>query len=262
MALSADNEHLVDLRAVGVKRHGRWLVKGVDLKISRGEIVTIIGPNGSGKSTTAKIVSGIVAASHGTVWRRPGLRISLVPQKLNIDWTLPLNVNRLMSLTHKCTKAEIDTALEMVGAAHLANEPVQHLSGGEFQRVLLARAIVRQPDLLVLDEPVQGVDYSGQIALYQLIATIADRNGCAILMISHDLHVVMAQTDRVICLNTHMCCSGPPKQVAENRQYQQLFGKRSAETLAIYQHHHDHRHELNGCIVADCDCEQEEKADV
>jgi len=262
MALISDDQRLIDLRNVGVKRHGRWLVKGVDMAISRGEIVTLIGPNGSGKSTTAKVATGIIAPSHGTFWRRADLRISLVPQKLNIDWTLPLNVGRLMTLTYKGSKAEIGAALDIVGAGHLANEAVQHLSGGEFQRVLLARAIVRRPDLLVLDEPVQGVDYSGQVALYQLIASIRDQNNCGILMISHDLHVVMAQTDRVVCLNTHMCCSGPPKQVAQNPQYRQLFGEPSSEMLAIYQHHHDHTHEIDGCVVADCACEQEEKADV
>ncbi|VAW21405.1 Zinc ABC transporter, ATP-binding protein ZnuC [hydrothermal vent metagenome] len=262
MALSATDERLIDLRNIGVKRHGRWLVKGVDLTISRGEIVTLIGPNGSGKSTTAKVATGIIAASEGTLWRAPNLRISLVPQKLNIDWTLPLTVSRLMALTHKCSSSEIIDALKTVGADHLVNEPVQHLSGGEFQRVLLARAIVRQPDLLVLDEPVQGVDYSGQVSLYQLIANIRDHNNCGILMISHDLHVVMAKTDRVICLNTHMCCSGPPEQIAQNPQYQQLFGDSSSEMLAIYRHQHDHTHQLDGCIVSDCDCTQQEKTDV
>ncbi len=262
MSFGADDERLINMVDVGVKRHGRWLVKGVDLAISRGEIVTLIGPNGSGKSTTAKVATGIINPSHGKVWRRPDLRISLVPQKLNIDWSLPLNVNRLMALTYKGSKTQIRAALDIVGAGHLGNEAVQHLSGGEFQRVLLARAIVRQPDLLVLDEPVQGVDYSGQEALYKLIANIRDQNNCGILMISHDLHVVMAQTDRVICLNTHMCCSGPPKQIAQNPQYQQLFGGHSPETLAIYQHHHDHTHELDGCVVADCDCGQKEKTNV
>ncbi len=261
MVFDKNDQRLIDMANVGVKRHGRWLVKGVDLSISRGEIVTLIGPNGSGKSTTAKVASGIINPSHGKVWRAPDLRISLVPQKLNIDWSLPLNVNRLMTLTHKGAKKEILAALDIVGAGHLINEAVQHLSGGEFQRVLLARAIVRRPDLLVLDEPVQGVDYSGQVALYQLIATIRDQNNCGIMMISHDLHVVMAKTDRVICLNGHMCCSGAPEQVAQNPHYRQLFGERSSEMLAIYQHHHDHTHGPNGNVTPPTNSGQEDKSD-
>jgi len=263
MVLSAkEQEPLIDLRNVSVKRGGRWLVRGVDMSIARGEIVTLIGPNGSGKSTTAKLATGILAPTSGRVWRAPDLRISLVPQKLNIDWTLPLSVARLMTLTHRCSKKDVLAALEIVGARRLANEAVQHLSGGEFQRVLLARAIVRQPDLLVLDEPVQGVDYSSQAALYQLIADVRDQSNCAILMISHDLHVVMARTDRVVCLNTHMCCSGPPEQVAQSREFQRMFGETSAQMLAIYRHHHDHTDAADGSIVDDCADQSREKAGV
>ncbi len=263
MASSAkEQEPLIELRNASVRRNDRWLVRGVDLAIGRGEIVTLIGPNGSGKSTTAKLATGILAPTSGRVWRAPDLRISLVPQKLNVDWTLPLSVSRLLTLTHRCSKKDVMAALEIVGARRLANEAVQHLSGGEFQRVLLARAIVRQPDLLVLDEPVQGVDYSGQVALYQLIADIRDQSNCAILMISHDLHVVMAKTDRVVCLNTHMCCSGAPEQVARSREFQRMFGETAAQTLAIYQHRHDHTHAPNGSIVDECGSQGREKTDV
>jgi len=263
MALGAkEQEPLIELRDVSVRRGGRWLVRGVDLSIARGEIVTLIGPNGSGKSTTAKLATGILAPTSGRVRRAPDLRVSLVPQKLNIDWTLPLSVARLMTLTHRCSKKDVLAALEIVGARRLANQAVQHLSGGEFQRVLLARAIVRQPDLLVLDEPVQGVDYSSQAALYQLISDIRDQSNCAILMISHDLHVVMAKTDRVVCLNTHMCCSGAPQQVAQSREFQRMFGETSARMLAIYQHDHDHTHAANGSVVDDCGAQGREKADV
>src|SRR6218665_2634650 len=242
------HEVLVDVAGAGVKRDGRWLVEGVDLSIRRGEIVTMIGPNGSGKSTTAKLVTGVLKPDAGTVTRAPGLTIGYVPQKLSIDWTLPLSVRRLMTLTGKYPAAAVDAALEAVGVRHLADDEVQHLSGGEFQRALLARALIRRPDLLVLDEPVQGVDFSGEVALYDLIKTIRDETQCGVLLISHDLHVVMAETDTVICLNGHVCCRGTPESVARSPEYQNLFGARAAATLAIYQHHHDHTHLPDGRV--------------
>ncbi len=200
-------ETLITLSNAGVRRGGRTLVEGVDLEIARGEIVTLIGPNGSGKSTTAKMVTGVLKPSMGSVARKPGLTIGYVPQKLSIDWTLPLSVERLMTLTGRFSATEVETALAAVGAGHLKKAAVQELSGGEFQRVLFARAMVRKPDLLVLDEPVQGVDFSGEVALYELVREIRDTTRAGILMISHDLHVVMAETDTVLCLNG-MCAAG------------------------------------------------------
>ena len=239
---------LVAMRGVGVFRDGRWLVRGVDLTVSRGEIVTLIGPNGSGKSTTAKTAIGVMKPSEGRVERFAGLRVGYVPQKLNIDWTLPLTVGRLMTLTGRFGPDEIAAALDAVGIAHLAKRSVQHLSGGEFQRALLARAMIRNPDLLILDEPVQGVDFSGEMALYDLIKDIRNRTGCGILLISHDLHIVMAETDTVICMNGHVCCRGPPQAVAESAEYRSLFGARAAATLAVYSHHHDHTHLSDGRV--------------
>jgi zinc transport system ATP-binding protein len=245
--LSADT--LVSLQGAGVRRGGRWLVRGVDLEVRRGEIVTLIGPNGSGKSTTAKTAIGVMKADEGTVQRHRGLTIGYVPQKLTIDWTLPLTVERLMRLTGPQPQAEIDAVLESVGVRHLAGAEVQTLSGGEFQRALLARAMIRKPDLLVLDEPVQGVDFTGEVALYQLIREIRDGIGCGILLISHDLHVVMADTDTVLCLNGHVCCRGTPESVLADPEYLRLFGARAAETLAIYRHHHDHTHLADGRVL-------------
>jgi zinc transport system ATP-binding protein len=242
-------EALVQLEGAGVYRAGRWLVRGVDMTVRPGEIVTLIGPNGSGKSTTAKTAIGILKPQEGTVLRRPGLRVGYVPQKLAIDWTLPLTVGRLMRLTGAPTRAEIGTALDATGVAHLADAQVQNLSGGEFQRVLLARAMARKPDLLVLDEPVQGVDFSGEVALYDLIGKIRNDTGCGILLISHDLHVVMADTDTVICLNGHVCCRGTPQTVAASPEYLQLFGARAAETLGFYRHRHDHTHLADGRVL-------------
>jgi len=242
-------ETLITLTNAGVRQGGRVLVEGIDLSIARGEIVTLIGPNGSGKSTTAKMATGVLKPSTGTVSRKPGLKIGYVPQKLTIDWTLPLTVERLMTLTGRFPRAEIEAALDAVGAGRLLHAAVQELSGGEFQRVLFARAMIRKPDLLVLDEPVQGVDFSGEVALYELVRQIRDTTRAGILMISHDLHVVMAETDTVICLNGHVCCRGTPATVKRSPAYLALFGARAAETLAIYEHHHDHEHHDDGCVV-------------
>ncbi|MEQ9044326.1 MAG: metal ABC transporter ATP-binding protein [Sneathiellaceae bacterium] len=245
----APADSLAAAEGLGIRRGGRWLVQHVDLAVGRGEIVSLIGPNGSGKSTTAKALLGILRPDAGRVRRRPGLRVGYVPQRLSVDATLPLTVRRLMTLTGRFPPAAIDAALAEVGIAHLAGAEVRTLSGGEFQRALLARALIRRPDLLVLDEPVQGVDFGGEIALYDLIGTIRDRLNCGIQLISHDLHVVMAQTDRVICLNGHVCCSGTPHVVAASPEYTRLFGTRAAETLGIYRHRHDHAHLDDGRVV-------------
>lgn len=244
----ADDTNLVSLSAAGIQRSGRWLVRGVDFSVKRGEIVTLIGPNGSGKSTSAKMAIGVLKPSEGSVARIEGLKVGYVPQKLAIDWTMPLTVRRLMTITGQLSAREIDAALNATGIAHLAKAEVQHLSGGEFQRALLARAIARKPDLLVLDEPVQGVDFSGEIALYDLIKNIRNSTGCGILLISHDLHVVMAETDTVICLNGHVCCRGTPQAVSQSPEYMRLFGGAAAKGLAIYSHQHDHTHLPDGRV--------------
>jgi len=240
---------LVSLSNVGVRRNGRWLVRGVDFSVSRGEIVTLIGPNGSGKSTTVKTAIGVLKADEGKVVRAAGLKVGYVPQKLAIDWTLPLTVRRLMTLTGPLSPADMNEALDAVGLAHMPDAEVQHLSGGEFQRALMARAIARKPDLLVLDEPVQGVDFSGEIAIYDLIKSIRNTTGCGILLISHDLHVVMAATDTVICLNGHVCCRGTPQAVTQSAEYVRLFGSRAAQSLAVYSHDHDHTHLPDGRVM-------------
>lgn len=242
------SEPLVQLSAAGIERSGRWLVRGVDLSVRPGEIVTLIGPNGSGKSTTARMALGVLKPSEGLAVRRDGLRVGYVPQKISVDWTLPLTVARFMSLTGKVAPADARRAMEATGILHHQHAEVRNLSGGEFQRAMLARAIARMPDLMVLDEPVQGVDFSGEISLYDLIKRIRDEIGCGVLLISHDLHVVMAATDKVICLNGHVCCQGTPTAVAESAAYKQLFGPRASATLAVYEHDHDHTHLADGRV--------------
>ena len=254
-----ERQKLISLANAGVSRKGRWLVRGVSFEVGRGEIVTLIGPNGSGKSTSARMALGLIRPDEGEVAQHTGLRIGYVPQKMAIDRTMPLTVERLMTLTGPLSRREVADALAETGIGHLLKAEVQHLSGGEFQRALLARAIARKPDLLVLDEPVQGVDYMGEIALYELIGAIRDRSGCGVLLISHDLHVVMAATDTVVCLNGHVCCTGTPEMVSQSLEYQRLFGVRGAGALAIYTHHHDHTHlpdgrvqHLDGSITEHC----------
>lgn len=242
------SEPLAALKNAGINRAGNWLVRGVSMTVEAGEIVTLIGPNGSGKTTTVKMALGLLKPDEGSSQLQPNLRVSYVPQKLSIDWTLPLTVLRFMRLTGAVSKTEANDAMALTGVDHLAKAEVRNLSGGEFQRVLIARAIARRPELLVLDEPVQGVDYNGEIALYDLIKNIRDEFKCGILMISHDLHVVMAATDKVICLNGHVCCSGSPTAVAESAEYKALFGGRAASTLAVYEHHHDHTHLEDGRV--------------
>ena len=244
----SDNQNtLVKLNEAGFRVNNKWLVRGVSLQVEKGKIVTLIGPNGSGKSTTAKIALGIYKKIDGSVERSTD-KIGYVPQKISIDWTLPLRVYDFMVLTENLNEKTIDEALSLTGVTHLKSKNLGDLSGGEFQRVLLARAISKKPELLVLDEPVQGVDFTGEIALYELIKKISDELNCGILLISHDLHTVMSATDHVVCLNGHVCCSGSPKDVARNNEYKALFGEQASQTLAVYEHKHDHEHSIDGKI--------------
>ena len=238
---------LLKVENVGISVNGKSLVRGVSLKVKKGEIVTLIGPNGSGKSTTAKIALGIYKKIDGKVKTFTD-KIGYVPQKISIDWTLPIRVLDFMTLTEELTQDQINSALNMTGVEHLRNKSLSNLSGGEFQRVLIARAISKQPELLVLDEPVQGVDFKGEIALYKLIKEISEKMKCGILLISHDLHVVMSATDFVVCLNGHVCCSGTPHVVVKDNKYRELFGDRASNILSLYEHKHDHTHSQDGTI--------------
>ena len=243
----SDKNILVELHKAGFKQNNKWLVEGVSLKVEKGKIVTLIGPNGSGKSTTAKIALGIYKNIEGTVEKYTN-KIGYVPQKISIDWTLPLRVYDFMLLTEDISDEAIDEALALTGVTHLKDKNLGNLSGGEFQRVLIARAISKKPELLVLDEPVQGVDYTGEIALYELIKKISDTLNCGILLISHDLNTVMTATDHVVCLNGHVCCSGSPMDVAKNNEYKTLFGEQASQILSVYEHKHDHVHSDEGQI--------------
>lgn len=244
-----DVESLVAVSGLEVSFAGRKVLDGVDLTVNPGEIVTLIGPNGAGKTTLVRAVLGQVRPGRGSVRRRSGLTVGYMPQRLKVDPTLPLTVQAFLNLPRRRPKAVLETALAEVGVADTLGQPFQELSGGETQRVLLARALLGQPDLLVLDEPLGGVDFSGQLALFQLIGDMRRRRGCGVLMVSHDLHLVMAGTDSVVCLNHHVCCSGAPESVSLHPEYLALFGPKAAKGLAVYTHAHDHHHDPSGAVV-------------
>lgn len=228
---------------------GRQILHDIDLQINEQQIVTLIGPNGAGKTTLVKIVLGLMQPSSGSVTLRKNLRIGYMPQRLHVDPSMPISVRKFLLLAVRAKPEHIDRVLQEVKASHLADSQIHQLSGGELQRILLARALIQDPELLVLDEPVQGVDVTGQAELYALIASIRDRHKCGVLMVSHDLHLVMSATDEVICLNQHVCCYGHPEQVSNDPAYLELFGQKQAASLAVYSHHHNHSHGLDGEVV-------------
>ncbi len=252
----ADDACLIEARDLSLARAGRTIVDRVSLCVRRGEIVTLIGPNGAGKTTLARLLLGLDAPDAGGVRRAPGLVVGYLPQRIAVDPAMPLRVRGFLGLAgagrgaaSRIADPDKRAALAEVGAGGLMDAAVAALSGGEMQRVLLARALLRRPDFLVLDEPTAGVDYAGEAELYDLIAGLKDRYNMGILMISHDLHVVMAATHRVVCLNGHVCCSGTPEAVSRHPEYRALFGDRVAESLAFYTHHHTHRHAPDGSVV-------------
>ena len=239
-------DELISARGILLSRGGRTLLQDVDIDVAPGEIVTLIGPNGAGKTTLVRVLLGILLPNRGEVKRKAGLSVGYVPQRLEVDRSIPLTVARFVALGRRASAAEIERALAEVGAQALLERQLTELSGGELQRVVLARALVRSPELLVLDEPVRGVDYAGEAELYTLIGRLRSERGFGVLLVSHDLHIVMAQSDRVICLNHHVCCSGVPHSVAQHPEYARLFGPQASRAIGLYQHQHDHSHDLAG----------------
>lgn len=240
---------LIEALGLSVERSGRQVLSHVDFAIQPGEIVTVVGPNGSGKSTLLKALIGAVPVAQGVVKRKQGLRVGYVPQKLDVDPSLPMTVGRFLDLPVKVAAAERQRALKEAGSESLEDRQLADLSGGQFQRVLLARALLNTPDVLFLDEPTTALDQPGSAAFYRLIERVRDQLGCAILMISHELHVVMSASDRVICMNGHICCEGLPEVVAQAEEYRALFGTGTQGALALYRHEHSHTHD-DGCSHA------------
>ncbi|MFA8441909.1 ATP-binding cassette domain-containing protein [Yoonia sp.] len=234
---------LISVKNLSVAYGANTVLRNVDFQLDPGEIVTIVGPNGSGKTSLLRAIIGATKPAAGTVTLKPGLKIGYVPQRLHIDPTLPITVERFMRLTGKVTKADCQTALEAAGVPSLLKRQMSQLSGGQFQRVMLAHALINHPDVLLLDEATQGLDQPGSAAFYQQIESVRRDTGCAVLMISHELHVVMSASDRVICLNGHVCCEGAPEIVASAPEYRALFGTGTGGALALYRHDHDHNHD-------------------
>jgi zinc transport system ATP-binding protein len=237
------SEPLIEGHGISLKFGNRMILDHVDIDVMPGEIVTLIGPNGAGKSSLVRVLLGLQKLTGGRIQRKKGLRVGYVPQRFPLTPNVPLDVKRLLALTLRAAPADIEAALAETGIAHLKEAAVASLSGGELQRALLARALLRKPELLVLDEPVQAVDFIGETKLYELISEIRRSHGCGILMVSHDLHMVMAESDRVICLNGHVCCEGGPEAVRHDPEFAKLFGPQAARVIAAYSHHHDHDHE-------------------
>jgi zinc transport system ATP-binding protein len=233
----------IKVENVSVSYGANTVLRDVSLSVAPGEIVTIVGPNGSGKTTLLRLLIGAASPSAGRITHQPGLRIGYVPQKLHIDPTLPITVERFLRLPGGVTRSACAGALDRAGVPGLSQRQMAALSGGQFQRVLLARALINAPNLLLLDEATQGLDQPGSAAFYKQIEEVRQRTGCAILMISHELHVVMAASDRVVCLNGHVCCQGTPETVSAAPEYRALFGTGTGGALALYRHEHDHRHD-------------------
>ena len=246
LPIAPDVNTLISGRGIWLTRAGRAILQGIDIDIRSHEIVTLIGPNGAGKTTLVRALLGLEPVDQGSIQRKPGLVVGYAPQRFEVDRAIPLTVERFVALGARASPEAIEAALAEVGAGQLSERQLSQLSGGELQRVVLARALIRAPQLLVLDEPVRGVDYAGEAELYNLIGKLRSEHGFGVLLVSHDLHVVMAQSDRVVCLNRHVCCSGVPQSVAQHPEYARLFGPQAARAFGLYHHHHDHRHDLAG----------------
>ncbi len=237
----------------------RKVLEDINLSVEPGQILTLIGPNGAGKTTLVRIVLGLIEADSGEITHRDSLRIGYMPQKIHVEPTLPITVARFLQLANNSNPSLLEETLDQLRISHLSQQQITAISGGELQRVLLARAMLREPHLLVLDEPAQGVDLAGQAELYQLIGEIRNKQNCGVLMISHDLHLVMSATDEVICLNHHVCCHGKPEHVSNDPAYLDLFGANASQNLAVYTHRHNHEHDIGGDIIGDKDqdCDHE-----
>lgn len=235
---------LIEARGLAVA-YGRAapVLEGVDFALAPGEIVTVVGPNGSGKSSFLRALMGVVPPARGRVRRAPSLRIGYVPQRLHLDANLPLTVGRFLRLLQPLSAERAAALLARVGVPGIERQAMAALSGGQFQRVLLAGALAGEPQVLALDEPTQGLDQPGIAAFYRLIEEVRRQTGAAVVLVSHDLHVVMAASDRVICLNGHICCQGAPQVVSAAPEYRALFGLGTGGALALYRHEHDHSHE-------------------
>ena len=252
MQIHAIKLPLVELHNISVVFEQKTALNNINLRIYPDSVITIVGPNGGGKSTLVKVLLKLLKPTAGEVKYHKNVHIGYVPQKIHLDHSLPITVEKFLSLKKGIKRTDIQQTLELLSITHLLQNSMQKLSGGEMQRVLLARAILAKPNLLVLDEPTQGVDVNGQAELYQLIHQTREKLNCAILMVSHDLHLVMADTNEVLCINQHICCAGSPETVSNDPKFIHFFGDQFAKNIAVYTHHHNHKHDIGGevCYTA------------
>ncbi|MCK4945378.1 MAG: ATP-binding cassette domain-containing protein [Alphaproteobacteria bacterium] len=236
-------EPLISAENLSIIRRGKRILKDISLSVSAGEFVTIIGPNGAGKTVLLHTLMGLIKPDKGSVTRKHGLKIGYMPQRFTPETTMPITVARFLALVRGVDKNAIDNALELVNAVDVAQRSLSVLSGGELQRVMLARALLHKPDILILDEPTQGLDVGGQLSFHKLLENVYSSLGCAVVMVSHDLHLVLASTGKVVCLFHHICCSGKPSAVAKDPQFTSLFGEDMTRMMAVYQHNHTREHE-------------------
>jgi zinc transport system ATP-binding protein len=234
---------MLQAKKISLSRQGKTILNDITLDMTKGDFISLIGPNGAGKTTLLKILLGVEKSDSGTVVRQPGLRIGYMPQKLAIEPLFPLTVARFLAIARSSSKREIDGMADEIGITAALNKPLSGLSGGELQRVLLARALLGNPDILMLDEPVQNLDVHGQLHFYTLLEKLYQARGLTIVMVSHDLHMVMRATRKVVCLFHHICCEGAPETVSQHPRFIELFGHDMSRMLKVYQHSHAHHHE-------------------
>lgn len=235
--------NLIHAKNLSVIHDGKAILDRVNLTISERDFITIVGPNGSGKSMFLKCLIGVKKASSGSVEKQKDIQIAYAPQDFVAENTFPINVKKFLSINNKLSTEEINSVATETNISDLLNRQVHSLSGGERQRVLLGRALAKKPNLLILDEPAQNLDINGQHAFYALIEKIYQSSNISILMVSHELHLVMACSNKVVCLYHHICCSGTPLSVVRDPEFVKIFGTEMANRMAIYHHDHDHTHD-------------------
>ena len=239
---------LISATNVSVLKNQKSILKNIDIKINKNDFITIIGPNGAGKTMLLKCLMGFYKPNFGEIQKKDKLKIGYMPQSINIINTMPMMVKNFITVRKKYDDISFKQVISEVDISQLVNKQLSVLSGGEMQRVLLARSLLNNPDLLVLDEPAQNLDISGQLSFYKLIQEIYFKRNISILMVSHDLHLVMVSTKKVLCLSNHICCSGKPQQVAKDPEFISMFGKDMANMMAVYQHT-NHRSDIDNHLM-------------
>lgn len=234
---------LISAQNISLSHHGKPVLDNVSFDLKQGEFITLIGPNGAGKSSLIKVLLDLIKADSGEIKRSNNIRLGYTPQMFSPNPFIPISVMGFLNLNQKVAPNFLHETALLTGIEGLLDSPLKSLSGGELQRVLLARALLNRPNVLILDEPAQNLDVNGQMHLYKLIQDIHQQQGCAVLMVSHDLHRVMKESTQVLCLYHHICCMGQPETIIKDSQFNDLFADQMDELMATYEHHHNHCHE-------------------